>query len=100
METIPERITIENRKAIGQQHTCGSESGRQRHHMTDPGIYKQPVQLLRADIRLEVLLAEILAEDAVLDDIVVMSNSLFTRNFHRDIEKTGEIQFEQSRKRK
>jgi len=55
---------------------------------------------MRADIRLEVLLAEILSEDAVLDDIVVMSNSLFTRNFHRDIEKTGEIQFEQSRKRK
>jgi hypothetical protein len=68
--------------------------------MTDPGIYKEPVQLMRADIRLEVLLAEILAEDAALDDIVVMSNSLFTRNFHRDIEKTGEIQFGQSRKRK
>lgn len=55
---------------------------------------------MRADIRLEVLLGEILAEDAALDDIVVMSNSLFTRNFHRDIEKTGEIQFGQSRKRK
>ena len=68
--------------------------------MTDPGIYKEPVQQMQADIRLEVLLAEMLADDAALDDIVVMSNSLFKRNFHRDIEKTGEIQFGQSNKRK
>ena len=52
--------------------------------MTDPGIYKEPVQQMQADIRLEVLLAEMLADDAALDDIVVMSNSLFKRNFHRD----------------
>lgn len=68
--------------------------------MTDIAIYQQPIQHMKADIRLEVLLAEIIAGDAALDDIVVMSNSLFKRNFHRDIEKTGEIQFEHSRKKK
>jgi hypothetical protein len=58
------------------------------------------VQDMPADIRLEVVLAELLGEMLSLDDIVVMSNSLFKRNYHRDIEKTGEIQWSNSKKKK
>jgi len=52
------------------------------------------------DIRLEVLLAELTKEDINMDNIVVMNNSLFKRNYHQDIETAGEIEYEPSRKKK
>lgn len=58
------------------------------------------LQQMQPDLRLETVLADLVSDGMSMDDFIVMSNSLFKRNYHRDIEKAGEIQYEQSRKKK
>jgi hypothetical protein len=58
------------------------------------------LQALKSDIRLEVILADLATEDLGMEDITVISNSLFKRNYHRDIEKTEEIEYGLARKKR
>lgn len=68
--------------------------------MTNAEKIKQWSWQIPFDIKLEVLLAELIRDKLSLDDIVVMNNSLFKRNFHREIENIGEIEYDYSRKKK
>ncbi len=62
-------------------------------------IYNRIIQL-GADIRLEIILAELLADSLSLKDVIVSNNSLFSRTFHRDIEKTEQVELHASKKKK
>lgn len=59
-----------------------------------------PIVLPEADIRLEVILAELGVLGLSADDILVLRKSLFRRNFSREIEKVEEIEVGQSRRKK
>ena len=58
------------------------------------------LQALQSDIRLEVIVADLLNENVDMDDLVIESASLFKRNYHYDIESTGEIEFGAGGKKK
>lgn len=58
------------------------------------------VVLPEADIRLEVILAELGALGLSADDILVLRKSLFRRNFSREIEKVEEMEVGQSRRKR
>lgn len=58
------------------------------------------IDQLQSDIRFEVILAELLADGLSMEDVIVDNNSLFARNYHRDIEKTEQIEQEHQRKKK
>ena len=58
------------------------------------------LQALQSDIRFEVVLADLLTEDLSMDDVVIESESLFKRNYHFDIESSGEVGYDSSRKKK
>lgn len=49
----------------------------------------ESIRKMEPDIRLEVILADLLAAGLSMDDVEIVSNSLFHRNYHRDIEETG-----------
>jgi hypothetical protein len=68
--------------------------------MTKPEQYNGLLQNMQADIRLEVILADMIAESLHLDDVVIVSNSLFRRNYHYDIENIGEIDYGVTKKKK
>jgi type VI secretion system protein ImpH len=55
---------------------------------------------LQLDIRLEVVLADLISDGLSLEDVIIKSNSLFKRNYHHDIEKTEEVEYGHSRKKK
>jgi type VI secretion system protein ImpH len=48
------------------------------------------LKLLHQDIRLEVVLADLLIENISLDEFLILNTSLFHRNYHHDIEKVEE----------
>lgn len=50
------------------------------------------------DLRLELVLADLAADNLTMDEVLVMSNSLFKRSFHRDIEKSMLLELGQGRK--
>jgi hypothetical protein len=52
------------------------------------------------DIRLEVILADLITENLNVDDLVIESESLFKRNYHFDIESSSEIEFGAGKKKK
>lgn len=68
--------------------------------MTNPGKYKNALRELPLDIRLEVILADLIAENGSMEDMLLVSNSLFKRNYHYDIENTCEVEFGITRKNK
>lgn len=68
--------------------------------MTNPGKYKGALWELPLDIRLEVILADLIAEKGSMEDLLLVNNSLFKRNYHCDIEHTSEVEFEITRKNK
>ena len=68
--------------------------------MTTAANINELLRQMPFDCRLEVLLAALLKDDLSIDNVVVMNDSLFKRNYHRDIEDVREIEFEQSRKKK
>jgi type VI secretion system protein ImpH len=62
--------------------------------------YKELIRKLPFDIRVEVILAEMLADNVQMDDIEITSNSVFLRNFHFDIEKVEDAEYTSSRKKR
>lgn len=60
----------------------------------------QSLHQMQSDIRLEVVLTELITEGISIDDIGVRSNGLYKRSYHRDIEKVEEIEYGISRKKK
>jgi type VI secretion system protein ImpH len=58
------------------------------------------LQALRSDIRFEVILADLISENLSMDDVAIESASLFKRNYHHDIESTGEKEYGTNRKKK
>ncbi|MFI5193412.1 MAG: hypothetical protein ACHQD7_05125 [Chitinophagales bacterium] len=68
--------------------------------MTNPGKYKEALRKLPLDIRLEVILADLIAENGSMEDLLLVNNSLFKRNYHYDIENTSEVEFGITRKNK
>ena len=68
--------------------------------MTKPEKYNGLLQNMQSDIRLEVILADMIAESLHLDDVVIVSNSLFRRNYHYDIENTGGTDYGVTKKKK
>jgi type VI secretion system protein ImpH len=55
---------------------------------------------LQSDIRLEVILADLLTENLNMDDVIIESDSLFKRNYHYDIESAGETEQGTGKKKK
>ncbi|MBS1948756.1 MAG: hypothetical protein JST47_13415 [Bacteroidetes bacterium] len=55
---------------------------------------------MQLDIRLEIILAELVSDSLSMDDISVINNSLFKRCYHRDIEKTEQVEYGHSKKKK
>ncbi len=68
--------------------------------MQKPEIFNELLQQLQLDIRLEVILADLLAGTLELDDILIINNSLFKRNYHNDIEKIEEVEYGLNKKTK
>ncbi|HVM86776.1 MAG TPA: hypothetical protein VMT76_01220 [Puia sp.] len=55
---------------------------------------------MQLDIRLEIILAELISDNISMEDVTVVNNSLFSRSYHRDIEKTEHVELSNSRKKK
>lgn len=68
--------------------------------MTKLEKFNERLQQMQLDIRLEVILADLVTESLGMEEISVISNSLFKRNYHHDIEKTEETEYGQSKKKK
>lgn len=68
--------------------------------MTKQEKYCDIVKQLQQDIRLEIILADLVTKAMSMDDLVIMSDSLFKRNYHRDIESIEEIEYPKSKKRR
>lgn len=62
--------------------------------------YKDIIKRLPFDLRVEVILAEMLSDDVSMDEIEVISNSVFLRNFHHDVERVDEAEYIASRKKR
>jgi hypothetical protein len=58
------------------------------------------LQQIQTDIRLEVILAELIEDGLGQDEFTVVSSSLFKRNYHRDIEKTEETIYGPAKKKR
>ncbi|HEY2649468.1 MAG TPA: hypothetical protein VGI38_09735 [Puia sp.] len=56
--------------------------------------------MLQPDIRLEVIVADLLTESLNLNDLVIQNNGLFKRNYHHDIETAGAIDYGPGKKKK
>ena len=52
------------------------------------------------DIRLEVILTDLITENLNMDDVLIESEGLFKRNYHYDIESTSEIEYGAGKKKK
>jgi len=63
-------------------------------------LYKEIVEKLPNDIRLEVILADMVLEGLEMDDVEIASNSIFRRNYHYDIEKVEEFEYPGSRRKR
>jgi type VI secretion system protein ImpH len=62
--------------------------------------FNELLQNLRSDIRLEVVLTDLVMDGLSLEDVIIVSNSLFKRNYHHDIEKTAEVEYTQGKKKR
>lgn len=68
--------------------------------MHKPEVYTHYPRQMNADIRLEVILADLIGNGLSMEDVVFVSNSLFKRNYHFDIEEIRETEYEITRKKK
>jgi type VI secretion system protein ImpH len=68
--------------------------------MTKIEKFNELLHQMQSDIRLEVLLTDLVVDSLSLDDILIVSNSLFKRSYHHDIEKTVEVEYGSSKKKK
>ena len=68
--------------------------------MHKPEDHKNFPGLAAADIRMEIILADLIGNGLSLEDVVFVSNSLFKRNYHFDIEEIRETEYEITRKKK
>jgi len=68
--------------------------------MHKPEDHKNFPGFTTADIRMEIILADLIGNGLSLEDVVFVSNSLFKRNYHFDIEETRETEYEITRKKK
>ncbi len=68
--------------------------------MTKLEKFNERLQQMQLDLRLEVILADLVTESLGMEEISVISNSLFKRNYHHDIEKTLETEYGQGKKKK
>jgi type VI secretion system protein ImpH len=55
---------------------------------------------MKSDIRLEVILTDLITEDLSIEDVLIESDSLFKRNYHYDIETTSETVIGPGKKKK
>jgi hypothetical protein len=62
--------------------------------------YSDFLKSVRSDIRMEVILSELMDDEFNAEDLLIQSNSLFKRNYHFDIERTGEIVSDITKKKK
>jgi hypothetical protein len=58
------------------------------------------MRAIHADIRLEVILTDLISDQLDLDDIVIENDSLFKRSYHYDIESVDEISFGAGKRKK
>jgi hypothetical protein len=58
------------------------------------------LQALHADIRFEVVLADLITEGLDMDDVLIESDGLFKRNYHYDMEAVSEIAYGAHKKKK
>jgi type VI secretion system protein ImpH len=68
--------------------------------MSDIKNYKGIFNLQQLDIRLEVILADLVFEKFNLEELMVFSSGQFQRNYHNDIEKIEEREFGKLKKKK
>ena len=68
--------------------------------MHNLGAIKTLLQNNPADIRMEVIMADLVAEGLNMDTVIFISNSLFKRSFHFDIEEISELEFSVTGKKK
>jgi len=68
--------------------------------MTKPEQFNESLHKVQSDIRLEVILTDLIAEGLSMEDVVLINNSLFKRNYHYDIESSGETEYGASGKKK
>lgn len=68
--------------------------------MTELAKLNDLLQKIGSDIRMEVILTDLIMESLSIDDVVLVSNSLFKRNYHRDIESVSEIEYGSTKKKK
>jgi hypothetical protein len=55
---------------------------------------------MQLDIRLEVVLIDLITEGLSVEDVIIVNNSLFARNYHHDIERTDQIEVGPSGRKK
>ena len=68
--------------------------------MTKPEQFTESLHEMQSDIRLEVILTDLIAESLSMEDVVLINNSLFKRNYHYDIESSAETAYGTSKKKK
>lgn len=68
--------------------------------MTKIEKFNDLLHQMQSDIRLEVVLTDLVIDSLSLEDVLIVSNSLFKRSYHHDIEKTVEVEYGHARKRK
>jgi type VI secretion system protein ImpH len=68
--------------------------------MTKIEKFNDLLHQMQSDIRLEVVLTDLVIDSLSLDDVLIVSNSLFKRSYHHDIEKTVEVEYGHARKKK
>src|ERR1035438_835157 len=95
-------VAIETGEAIGQSYSLPGKTGGQTEFKTMTKIEKfnDLLHHMQSDIRLEVVLTDLVMDSLSLDDILIVSNSLFKRSYHHDIEKTVEVEYGLSKKKK
>jgi type VI secretion system protein ImpH len=68
--------------------------------MTKIEKFNELLHQMQSDIRLEVVVTDLVIDSLSLEDVLIVSNSLFKRSYHHDIEKTVEVEYGLSRKKK
>ena len=68
--------------------------------MNELATLQELLKKIGSDIRMEVILTDLIMEGLSIDDVVLVSNSLFKRNYHRDIESVSEIEYGSTKKKK
>ncbi|HEX4850056.1 MAG TPA: hypothetical protein VFV08_04575, partial [Puia sp.] len=62
--------------------------------------FNEKLQVLPHDIRAEIIVADLLSEGMSVEDLVFKNRTVFSRNFHFDIERTSIIEIETTKRKK